>query len=165
MSPDDQRRYGLSLQYGDAGYHPEDDPCPPPVTDRLERVEQREYASWLTLKDMPFVWHSTAKRSTANLGTPDFIVGVAGVTLWVEFKRVGFKLSADQEKFRQRLEKQRIFLYVCHTGFEAIKLTKSFMPSDDPGQTSADVRLEQPPSIRVGIDFSGLPDPDRLLEG
>lgn len=119
-NPADQQRYG------DPGFHPPDDPHPPAKTDKLERDEQRSFVNWCLLKDYAFCWHSTHKRSTANLGVPDFIVGLNTTTLWIEFKRVGEKLSKDQEEFKERLMRQGIVLYVVHSAQEAIALTTQF---------------------------------------
>lgn len=119
LSPEDQKLYG-------PGIHPADDPHPPTKTDKLEKDEQRSFANWLLLHELPFVWHSTAKRSTATPGTPDFIVGVSGVTLWIEFKRAQAELSEDQEKFRVLLERQKIRLFVCYSAFEAIQLLEHY---------------------------------------
>lgn len=121
MDEEDRQRYG------DAGYHPADDPHPTPVSDKLEREEQRQFASWCLLHKIPTVWHSTAHRSKASLGCPDFIVGVAGWTLWIEFKRAGAVLSEDQEKFKALLEGQKIRYYLVYSAFEAIKLTEQYL--------------------------------------
>jgi hypothetical protein len=123
MSPQDQAFYG-----GQPGIHPAyaDDSHPPPKTDRLEREDQREFANWCLLKGYAFVWHGTHKRSTANLGCPDFIVALNRVTLWIEFKRPGEDLSEDQQKFRDRLGRQRITLYLVFSAHEAIVLTEKF---------------------------------------
>lgn len=122
MSPENQAKYG-------PGIHPdyETDPHPPPKTDVLERDEQRSFASWCMLNQLPVVWHSTAHRSKASLGCPDFVLGVKGTTLWIEFKRTDGKLSIVQEDFRDRLTAQGITLYVCYTAMEAIELCKTFM--------------------------------------
>jgi hypothetical protein len=124
MTPEDQRTYG-------AGIHPPfaQDHHPAPKTDKLEREEQRQYANWLLLHGLKsFVWHKTNVPSTASLGTPDFVVPVGGVTLWIEFKRAGYGLSADQESFKAGLEEQGLRLYIVHTALEAIELTRYFMP-------------------------------------
>ena len=114
MSAEDRARYGAPGLQPDAarGYtHPK--------TDKLEREEQRQFASWLMLHDLPLVWHRTDKRTGCNVGCPDFILGIQGKTYWIEFKRRGFKLSPDQEKFRQRLEAQSIRLHLCYSAAEA----------------------------------------------
>ena len=122
MNELDQRTYG-------PGIHPLDDPHPAPKTDKLEREEQRQFASWLMLNGFDGrVWHKTNVASTASPGCPDFIVPVNGITLWIEFKRAGYDLSPDQEKFRLALEKQGIRLYVVYSAFEAIELMRFFMP-------------------------------------
>jgi hypothetical protein len=124
MSLEDQRSFG-------AGIHPPfaQDHHPAPKTDKLEREEQRQYANWLLLHGLKsFVWHKTNVPSTASPGTPDFIVPVCGVTLWVEFKRAGYGLSEDQESFKAGLEEQNVRYYVVYSCAEAIELTRYHMP-------------------------------------
>jgi len=89
---------------------------------RPEREEQRTFARELNRLDLPFYWHRTDKRTGATLGVPDFIVGVGGVTLWIEFKAPGGALSLEQTKFLIRLGRQCLALYVCRSAAEAIKL-------------------------------------------
>ena len=91
----------------------------------LERDEQRIFAQWCQSHQLPFVWHSTAHRTKASVGCPDFIVGLRGATLWIEFKCPGGKLSADQEDFLNRLTGQKITLHICHSASEAIELCRA----------------------------------------
>ena len=73
MSAEDRARYGAPGLQPDAarGYtHPK--------TDKLEREEQRQFASWLMLHDLPLVWHRTDKRTGCNVGCPDFIAAIQG---------------------------------------------------------------------------------------
>ena len=123
MSPEDQALYG-----GAPGVHVryQEDHHPPPKNDKLERYEQGQFASWCLLHNYPFCWHSTAHRSKATPGTPDFIVGISGQTLWIEFKRPGFGLSQDQEKFKARLEGQGIVYFLVYSHQEAIELTNRY---------------------------------------
>jgi hypothetical protein len=117
MSPEDQIKYGPEIR---SSY--EEDPHPPPVTDRLERDEQRQFANWCLLHLYPFVWHSTKAPSRASLGCPDFIVGVKGVTFWIEFKRAPNPLTPDQKKFKELLEGQGIAYHIVYSALEAIQL-------------------------------------------
>ena len=89
---------------------------------RMERTEQRLFAQELSRLDFPFVWHRTDRKTAATLGTPDFIVGLNGQTLWIEFKALGGALSYEQTKFLARLGRQRIALHVCCGAAEAIRL-------------------------------------------
>lgn len=98
----------------------------PKKADEFERKEQREFAAWLSLEDYPFEWKATHKKATGTVGCPDFVVGVAGLTLWIEFKRPGFKLSDDQETFRGKLERQGIYLHVVYSADQGIKLVKGY---------------------------------------
>jgi len=121
MSPEDQAKLGIEVRPSF-----EDDPHPPFVTDKLEREEQRQFANWCLLHKYATVWHSTKARSRASVGCPDFVVGVNGVTLWIEFKRAPNKLSEDQRKFKELLEGQNIIYYIVYSAGEAITLTEKF---------------------------------------
>jgi hypothetical protein len=92
---------------------------------RWEREEQRIFARELNRLELPFCWHRTDKRSRATLGCPDFIVGCAGKTVWIEFKVEGGTLSDEQTKFSTCLSRQRLQLHICHGAAEAIKLIKN----------------------------------------
>jgi VRR-NUC domain len=120
MSPEDQALYG-----GAPGVHPPDDPHPEQKTSKAERDEQRSFANWCLLNELPFTWHATHTRSKATPGTPDFIVGVNRSTLWIEFKQPQGVLSPDQEAFKGRLERQGITYYVCYSAFEAIRVVEA----------------------------------------
>jgi hypothetical protein len=77
------------------------------------------------------VWHKTNARTGATLGTPDFIVPVHGIVLYIEFKRgPQFGLSKDQEEFKAGLEEQDKRLYICYTALEAIELVRYYLPLD-----------------------------------
>jgi hypothetical protein len=123
MSPEDQERYG----FVNPGVHPPyaEDHHAPVQTGKLEREEQRQFASWLMLNNYKAkVWHATHKATTANPGVCDFIVPIWGGTLWIEFKLPGARLSEAQEEFRAGLEAKGHQLYVCYSAGEAIALVK-----------------------------------------
>jgi hypothetical protein len=124
MSPEDQRLFRPAVHQDDLTAPPYQ---PPPRSQvDLERVQQREFASWLTLEGYPFCWHRTDKKSTGTLGCPDFAVGVCGITMWIEFKRPGYRLSPDQEKFKEKLERQKIDYHLVYSADEAIKLIAAY---------------------------------------
>jgi hypothetical protein len=117
MSPEDQKKFA----------HPRLDVVPPMKTDKLEREEQRQFASYCLLHQYPFSWHATNARSKATPGTPDFWVGVNRCGLWIEFKRdYSSKLSEEQENFARLLESQGLKLYVVYSCNEAMELVNSF---------------------------------------
>ena len=120
MTPEDQAKLGVEVPQARPSW--ELDPHPPFVTDKLEREEQRQFASWCLLKGYAVVWHSTRARSRASVGCPDFIVGRKGITWWIEFKRAPNPLTEDQRKFKETLEAQGIQYFVVYSCEEAIKL-------------------------------------------
>jgi hypothetical protein len=106
---------------------------PPPKIDRLEREEQRQFASWILLKNscglkIPFVWHSTAHRSKATPGTPDFLVGVNRSWLCFEFKRdYSQALRPAQQEFCDACVAQGLPYYLVYSAQEAIKIVEGFL--------------------------------------
>jgi hypothetical protein len=128
MSQEDQKRYGPEVRPSF-----ETDPHPPPVTDKLEREEQRQFANWCLLHLYPFVWHSTAHKTKASLGCPDFVVGAETITFWIEFKRAPNPLTEVQKDFKERLENQGIPYFIVYSADEAIKLVQSltFKPKSE----------------------------------
>jgi len=96
---------------------------------REERKEQGLFALELSRRALPYVWRQTCARSTASIGTPDFIFTLRGVTWWVEFKAPGGKLSPEQVEFGQRLSRQGVQLQVCRSATEAIGLIKKRLAS------------------------------------
>jgi len=87
-----------------------------------EAVEQANFARACKARGWRCVWHRTDKRSTANRGCPDFIVGARGRTYWIEFKREGEDLRPDQAAFKKELGHNGILLHVAHSAAEAVAL-------------------------------------------
>jgi len=87
-----------------------------------EAVEQANFAIACQDRGWRHVWHRTDKRSTANRGCPDFIVGARGTTYWIEFKRPGEDLRPDQAAFRKELAQNGIIMHVVNSAGQAVKL-------------------------------------------
>jgi hypothetical protein len=138
MNPEDQARY--------AGDQPGDLSQLPPIEEHepkipiLERDEQRTFSRWCRKHDLgdSMIWHSTAHRTKGTRGCPDFVLPVNGLTLYIEFKLPGNRLSPDQEAFRVSLDKQRTQLHVVHSADEAISLVEPLLlttyPQEKAGQ-------------------------------
>jgi len=90
--------------------------------DEPEAVEQANFALACKARGWRCVWHRTDKRSTANRGCPDFIVGARGITWWIEFKRPGETLRPDQAAFRKELAANGITMHVVNSAAEAVAL-------------------------------------------
>jgi len=93
-----------------------------------EIAEQREFAKWCADMGYRPVWHKTNKRSTANVGTPDFIVAARGTTFWIEFKRPGEPLSPDQGAFKKQLEANGVQMFVVYSAIEAQAVIQKYRP-------------------------------------
>jgi hypothetical protein len=93
---------------------------------RLEREDQRQFSQWCNLNGIYHDWSRTDKRTTGRTGKPDFSVHHKGLTLFIEFKRPGQKLSEEQEAIQEWLTKQHFDYFVCYSDEEAIKGAKRF---------------------------------------
>lgn len=90
---------------------------------KFEREEQRVFSRELNRLELPFYWHRTDKPTGANAGVPDFIIGVNGVTLWVEFKAEGSgRMRPEQAHFQELLARQKIKYHLVFSAAEAIEL-------------------------------------------
>jgi hypothetical protein len=87
-----------------------------------EAIEQANFALACKERGWRHVWHRTDKRSTANRGCPDFIVGAKGTTYWIEFKREGEDLRPDQAAFRKQLAHNGVLMHVVNSAAEAVAL-------------------------------------------
>jgi hypothetical protein len=95
-----------------------------PKEDR-EVVAQRNFAKACKDRGWVPVWHKTYKRSTANVGCPDFIVAAYSQTFWIEFKLPGEDLRPDQAAFRKRLLQNGVQMCVVYSAQEAVDLIES----------------------------------------
>jgi hypothetical protein len=93
--------------------------------DTAEIVEQRNFALECKHRGWRTLWHATHKRSTANRGAPDFVVGVRGKTFWIEFKRPGEDLRPDQAAFKKELAQNGIVMHVVHSASQAVEVIES----------------------------------------
>ena len=87
-----------------------------------EIIEQRNFAKAAKDRGWRVVWHKTNKPSTANRGTPDFIVAANGTTWWIEFKRPGEDLAPAQKAFAKELRQNGVTLYVVNSAEAAVRL-------------------------------------------
>lgn len=109
--------FGIGRSLGHLpSYDSEKDTIPPEV------VEQRNFAKACKDRGWRAVWHKTNKRSTANVGCPDFIVGAYATTWWMEFKKPGEELRPDQAAFKKQLKQNGIEMYVVHSAAEAVAI-------------------------------------------
>jgi len=94
---------------------------------RLERLEREEHKKFLGyLERNLFAYHHarTDRRTTDNLGVPDFLIGCR-IGLAIEFKRRGGRLSPEQEVWRRRHETRGGIYYVVCSYQEAVAITEA----------------------------------------
>lgn len=89
---------------------------------KLEREEQRLFSSELLRRELPFYWHSTAHKTKATPGVPDFVIGLNATTVWIEFKAPGGRMSDEQLAFAERLRQQKQNFHLVYSCKEAIEI-------------------------------------------
>jgi hypothetical protein len=95
-------------------------------SEELEKDAQANFAIACKERGWRPVWHGMHKRSTANRGCPDFIVGARGTTFWIEFKRPGEKLAPDQRVFEMQLAQNGITMFTVYSAQQAVDLIENY---------------------------------------
>jgi len=165
MAPEDQAHFSVVVDTVHALRV--DEPESSREIDKLERDEQRVFASWLLLQNskrgpkekFPFVWHATHTRSKASPGTPDFFVGLNGHAIWIEFKVGSNKLTPEQEEFRLACVCQGIEWLNRSKNWRnsiSVSASLSFTASRsraNPGSTGSDAPAQEIVLTRQGVSY------------
>jgi hypothetical protein len=119
MSPADRR------QYGRAGWTLAE--VQERVDGRLERKEHVIVVSWCALNEIPCRHDRTDRKTTGNLGWPDFTIIYAGNALLGEMKIGRNKLSTDQTRVIGTLSATGTSVQIWYSGAEAIESIKTWL--------------------------------------
>jgi VRR-NUC domain-containing protein len=120
MSPEDRAHFAPEVA--------EPEKPKPPMT---ERKEQGTLWNWLLQHSYLASWHRTDRRTGAVLGVPDFIIPLRnGITVWMELKIAGGRLSKEQEQFRDYLRANGHHYYLCFSADEAIRILHRYEHND-----------------------------------
>jgi hypothetical protein len=97
-----------------------------PKKDILTQAEKRDHIDLLhfcSLHDL-FKVHSRMDMSTRNeKGIPDFVIGIGGRLIAIEFKQPGRHLTQEQEEHRRKcVGPSQCEYHVCYSSKEAIDL-------------------------------------------
>jgi len=94
--------------------------------DYVTRKEEQEHTTLINQLNMweLFYVHSRMDKATRNQkGIPDFVIGLLGLMICIEFKLGGRKLTVDQEEWRRKaLENSRVRYYVYDNAGDAIRM-------------------------------------------
>jgi hypothetical protein len=90
----------------------------------LEREEHAKFQSHLDREDYAYIHSRTDRRTTQNLGVPDFYIG-GRIGLAIEFKRKDGKLSPQQEEWRRRHEARNGIYVIVETYQQALEILKT----------------------------------------
>lgn len=90
----------------------------------LEREEHNKFKAHLGREEYAYAHSRTDRRTTQNLGVPDFLIGCR-INLALEFKRKDGKLSPEQEEWRRRYEARGGIYHVVETYQQAVAILKT----------------------------------------
>src|SRR5258708_541725 len=93
---------------------------------RNERVQHGLLCSYLDLNRFVYIHANPTKKSTIQVGAPDFIVFYSGKCLFLELKGPEGKLSEDQTEFIKRLVKVGFYTHIPRSASEAITIIKQW---------------------------------------
>jgi hypothetical protein len=91
----------------------------------LEKKEHVQLENWLNQREWFYDHQRMDKAATNQKGIPDFVIGVYGLLVCVEFKRPGKKLTPEQEEWRRRASVSRCRYHVYDNAGEAITMLLS----------------------------------------
>jgi hypothetical protein len=90
----------------------------------LERKEHNKFIGHLKRERYAHSHSRTDRRTTQNLGVPDFLIGCR-IGLAIEFKRRGGRLSREQEEWRTMHEARGGIYHVVETYQQALDILKA----------------------------------------
>lgn len=97
---------------------------------KLEREVHKEISNWLRLHGIPCFHARTDKRSTIDVGLPDYALAAAGTPVCLEVKVGGRKLTQEQENFRAQLLANGWHYHVVHSLPDVIAIVHGFLHND-----------------------------------
>jgi hypothetical protein len=110
-----------AARYGNGGLPPEE--AIKKSTYRTEIEEHKMFLDWCKLNGIPRVYSRLDRRSTIDVGWPDFSVFHGGLTIFFDFK-VTTKLSRDQEITIGVLREVGFEVFLVNTAAEAISIAR-----------------------------------------
>lgn len=92
---------------------------------KLEKEIHDEIIQWLNLHRIPYSHSRTDKRTTSNLGEPDFRVYHRNQVVFIEVKRGGNTPSKDQISYFEKLHQAGCTVLLCDNSKDAIDYMKA----------------------------------------
>jgi hypothetical protein len=88
-----------------------------------EKQEHTKLENWLNQYELFYNHERMDKRTSNRKGIPDFIIGICGLMVCIEFKLHGRKLTEEQEEWRRKaMHKSRVQYHVMDNAGDAIRL-------------------------------------------
>lgn len=107
----------------------------PPVTrprrdsqSELEKQMHIDLENWLSLHELFKVHCRMDMATTTERGIPDFVIGIEGLLVAIEFKRPGNGLTSFQEEHRRKcIGASKCQYHVCYSSKEAIEILQKLL--------------------------------------
>lgn len=95
---------------------------------RQEKQDHIDLENWLNQHEL-FKVHSRMDQKTSNeKGIPDFVIGLGGRLIAIEFKLPGKHLTQEQQEQRRKcVGPSQCEYHTCYSSKEAIELLLSFL--------------------------------------
>lgn len=123
---DRQQLFGISQSVTALGHPPSHDSPKKDYVGKLEKQEHEYLINWLNQREWFYV-HSRMDKPTSNQkGIPDFVIGLLGWMICIEFKLAGRKLTQAQEEWRRRAVNSRVHYWIYDNAGEAIRMLQEF---------------------------------------
>jgi hypothetical protein len=95
---------------------------------KTEKLDHIDLENWLRQHELFFVHSRMDTATTTEKGIPDFVMGIAGQLVAIEFKQPGNTLSEEQEEQRRKCEgPSQCEYHVCYSSKEAIELLQPML--------------------------------------
>jgi hypothetical protein len=93
---------------------------------KREKSMHEVFSQWLNLNGIRYRHDRMDKKTTGQVGWPDFTIVYGGKALLIEFKMPGNGLSPEQKECVDDLLNTGTAVVVCSTASDAIEFTRDF---------------------------------------
>jgi hypothetical protein len=95
---------------------------------KAEKLAHIDLENWLNQHELFKVHSRMDTATTTEKGIPDFVIGIKGRLVAIEFKQPGNTLSKEQQEQRRKCEgPSQCEYHVCYSSKEAIELLQPLL--------------------------------------
>jgi hypothetical protein len=93
---------------------------------KAEKLDHIDLENWLRQHELFFVHSRMDTATTTEKGIPDFVIGIIGRLVAIEFKQPGKDLTEEQEEQRRKCEgPSQSEYHLCYSSKEAIQILQN----------------------------------------